>query len=617
MLKLRPPSFLESTTTMKNASPGQSSSRCITAFAAVVALGLNTATGATKVYTTDADFDLGVLFNVNHTAPNNNQLQLNTQSATFPVLWVANAGEDTVSKIDTNTGKETARYRTWFNGAPNFSHLNDAFSGPAPSRTAVDSDGNCYVANRHFSGNRPAEVMKIFASGGIDRNGNGVIDTSVDTNNNGVIDPSEIMGLVDSTVNGIVDPSEIQDERVAWIVRVGPGAGWGRSLTIDPSGFIWVGIHNAQAYYKLDPTTGAILAGPIATPGHTPYGAVVDATGTLWGASLSNNLLKLNTNTNAFVQLFTHSGSNYAIGFGNGRVYLGNASPVRDFNPATNTFTNINAGFGAYGVSVASNGELLVHGSTASGSNGGATRFRTDGSIVWSRPNQAGAADFNGRGCVPDANGDVWTVNLGTHNVSKYRGSDGAPLGVFPVGNSPYSYSDATGSTFVQTIGLGRWTVVYDTNSITTDDVLISWNANVPGASSLTVRTAASNTKATPGDYSQGDFVAVTNGGTASLTGRYQAVQVTMVADPNNSQSPVLFDLTIAAPAPCGPLDVNGNGCVDTTDLNLVTAAVRARSTDLKYDVNCDGRVDILDSRFLATKFTNPGGAPCVAPTAQ
>lgn len=575
--------------------------------------------GPTRVYTTDADFDTGLLFNVNHQAPNNNQLQLNAEISTFPLLWVANAGEDTISKIDTNTGKELARYRTWFNGAPNFSHLFDPFSGPAPSRTAIDSTGNCFVANRQFS-TRPAEVVKILASGGIDRNGNGVIDTSVDSNNNGVIDPAELMPMVDSNGNGIVDPSEITDERVAWVVRVGPNSGIGRSLAIDANGFVWFGLYSAQTYYKLDPSTGAIVAGPISVSPNTPYGAVVDASGTLWGASLSNNLLRLNTNTNTFVGVTYDNYSNYGISFGNGKVYLGYANPVREYNPATNTYAHIGGGGGqnflAYGVSVASNGDILVHGHAA-GSLAGATRIRPDGSIAWAKGNQPGADDFGGRGCVPDSNGDVWTINLNTNNVSKYRGSDGEFLGVFPVGNSPYSYSDATGSTLIQTIGLGRWTAVFDTNSVNTDDVLVKWTATVPGAAKLEVGTAASNTKSAPGDYLVGDFVPVTNNGTASLQGRYQAVQVTFTADPATSASPVLFDLTLTAPDQCGPLDVDANGCVDMADFNAVLAAVRARSTNLKYDVNCDGRVDILDPRYLATKFTNPKGAACVQPAAQ
>ena len=131
---------------------------------------------AGKTYTLNADFDQGTSLNVNHLSPD--QLQLNVVTSTFPFLWVANGGEDTVSKIDTKNNKEVARYRTWFGpgGQPGYyNHLGDPWSGPAPSRTAVDKDGNAYVLNRHFEG-RPAVLLKILASGGIDRNGNGVID---------------------------------------------------------------------------------------------------------------------------------------------------------------------------------------------------------------------------------------------------------------------------------------------------------------------------------------------------------------------------------------------------------------------------------------------------------
>jgi hypothetical protein len=51
--------------------------------------------------------------------------------STFPFAWIANSGEGTVSKIDTQTGVEVARYRTGPNGAAD-----------SPSRTAVDADGD-------------------------------------------------------------------------------------------------------------------------------------------------------------------------------------------------------------------------------------------------------------------------------------------------------------------------------------------------------------------------------------------------------------------------------------------------------------------------------------------
>lgn len=115
-------------------------------------------------YTLDADFESGLLSGVNHDAPGSNQLQLNVTGTTFPVLWIANAGEDTLTKFDTSTNKEVARYRTWFgpSGQAGYtSHLNSPWTGAAPSRTAVDIDGNAYVLNRHFEGNKKAMLMKV------------------------------------------------------------------------------------------------------------------------------------------------------------------------------------------------------------------------------------------------------------------------------------------------------------------------------------------------------------------------------------------------------------------------------------------------------------------------
>jgi hypothetical protein len=68
---------------------------------------------ASKTYTVDADFSLGNLSGLNFTAVAN-QLQLNSVGTTFPVMWVANAGEDTITRFDTVANREVARYRTWF-----------------------------------------------------------------------------------------------------------------------------------------------------------------------------------------------------------------------------------------------------------------------------------------------------------------------------------------------------------------------------------------------------------------------------------------------------------------------------------------------------------------------
>ncbi len=225
------------------------------------------------IYTLDDDFDQGTLTNVNHDNPNNDQLQLNVTGAGFPILWIANAGEHTLSKIDTtqdgaSPGREVARYFTWFSTQ---NPSNSAWSGPAPSRTAVDIEGNAYVLNRHFDG-RSALLFKILSNDFIDRNGNGVADTSSDANNDGVIQASEMMPLADSNNNAIVDPDEIQDERIAWALRVPDGVGaplrngrLGRSLCIGTDGDLWVGLHNDYTYYKVSSVDGHTIAGPVST----------------------------------------------------------------------------------------------------------------------------------------------------------------------------------------------------------------------------------------------------------------------------------------------------------------------------------------------------------------
>jgi hypothetical protein len=115
------------------------------------------------------------------------------------------------------------------------------------------------------------DVVKILSNSCNDRNGNGVCDTSVDLDNNGTIAGAEILPMADTDGDGIIDPGEIQDEKIAWVVRVGPANGLGRSLCIGTDGHIWVGMYNTQQYYKISSDDGHLLVGPINTPGNTPY----------------------------------------------------------------------------------------------------------------------------------------------------------------------------------------------------------------------------------------------------------------------------------------------------------------------------------------------------------
>ncbi len=520
-----------------------------------------------KTYTTNADFDLGTLFNVNHDTPD--QLELNPAADIVPqpFLWIANAGEDTESKFDTTQftdsggvsrpGKEIARYRTWFNGG-----THSPFAGPAPSRTAVDGEGNVYVANRHFDG-RSASVMKILFTGGIDRNNNGVIDTSTDLNNNGVIDPAEIIPLVDLNGNGFPDQAELADERVAWLVRVGPTGGLGRSLSIGPDGSIWVGLFNNRQYYKLDPANGSILAGPISVGGNTPYGSVVDGTGRLWGASLSNNLLELDTTNNTVVGVYNHGRQDYGIALGNDgtglRVYqamVSGSSPFAKFDPVLKTFTFPAAiGLNSLGISTDPSGNVYVSSSIPGGSYRGCTKFSPTGAVIWSSGPQAGATAGNQRGAILDANSDVWVVNLDNNRISKYRGTDGFPLGTLPTGISPYTYSDASGQQFLGlTTQTGNWSVVFDSGRAGAAWGSVNWNGLEPTGTGIAIQVRAADSQA---DLQVQNFSSNLENGVSfcgSQTGRLIEIKATFTREPGVLDPPVLYDLSVGT---C-PLTVSG-----------------------------------------------------------
>ncbi len=502
----------------------------------VAVLMLVSLVGASSTYTTNADFDQGVLLGVEHTTVSD-QLQLSSVSSTFPFMWIANAGENTLSKIDTNTGRELARYRTYFDEG-----FHDPWSSAAPSRSAVDSDGNVYVANRHFWYGRQPSVVKILSSGGIDRNGNALIDTSSDTDNSGTISLStETMPLLDANSNGVVETSEIQDERVVWVAQAGGGGQLGRSLCLGTDGNLWLGTYNDGQYYKLSSATGAVIGGPVAI-GLNPYGCAVDGQGRLWSASLGDRLGLIDT-TLMTSQVFYHAGQDYGIVVGgNGHVLQANLSgySYSDFDPISQTFSYpaYSKGVGVCGIGIGVDGTGNIF---LSGCGGDIYKFLPDGTLLCYAPPQVGGW-YNTRGAVIDSNGNVWLNHNGSDNISEFRGTDCAPLGVFPVGHGPYTYSDATGIGALSTTSpTGFWTVVNDGGAAGATWGTVSWNGATPAGTTLEVKVRASDTLA---GLDLENYAAVSSGVPFSATGRYIQIQVKFVAS-QAGVSPILYDLTV------------------------------------------------------------------------
>ncbi|MFH1100654.1 MAG: NosD domain-containing protein [Methanobacteriota archaeon] len=488
---------------------------------------------ADRTYTTDADFSEGTF--VGGVYAENDQLQLTPgEGTTYPVMWIANSGESSVSKWDTNQNKELARYKTFFYGG-------SSHSGPAPSRTCVDPDGNCYVANRQFYNDKSPDVLKILANDYIDRNGNGIMDTSYDANDDGVIDPSEMMPLIDTNMNNKIDPEEIQDERIAWAVEVGPENGLGRSLAIDLDGNIWLGCYNTNEYYKISGVDGSPLVGPVDVGWHTPYGALVDKNGILWGSSLSNNLLEFDTNTLSLT-LHDTPGLIYGIALGydsqqNTLVYMGAryGDTFYVYNTSSNLFDDPAAlRYDVFGVATDQDGNIFA----GDGSYGQMVKYRPDGSVIWQAPAQLAT---HIRGTVVDSNGDVWAIHLSDDKMCKYDGENGEPLGIFNTGSDPYTYSDATGIGYSSSVVTGKWTVVHDSLAPGTIWDMISWNSLEPEGSSVSVKVRSSEDQLSWSPWEDAENMMVLQ---STPAGQYIEIEVTLKTT-SGDVSPILYDLTV------------------------------------------------------------------------
>ncbi|MBX3251360.1 MAG: hypothetical protein KF901_29555 [Myxococcales bacterium] len=181
-------------------------------------------------------------------------LVLDSRRINTNFIWIASTNSGEVSKVDTTTFTEVARYQV----------------GTDPSRTSVNSVGDVYVGNRGG-----LSVTKISALG----------TDCPDTNGDGVI----------TTSTGAASLPWGQDDCVLWRTDL-PSGGIIRAVAAQdvegPDGelipYVWAGGWNGRIY-KLDGRTGAVV---LDIPAPTPtYGFAIDGRGRLWMASLTTGFL--------------------------------------------------------------------------------------------------------------------------------------------------------------------------------------------------------------------------------------------------------------------------------------------------------------------------------------
>ena len=181
----------------------------------------------TRTYTTSADFAEGTSINLTDTPPD--QLRLDDTTEAFEFIWIAASNRGTVVKIDTATGTVLGEF--W--SAPQ-NRAKD------PSRTTVDHNGNVWVGNRAetsgVGGVAKGSVLQIgLAENGqcVDRNGNGVIDTSTGL---GDIKPWPNAAPSPDNDGGVQTAT---DECILTYVRTNGVAI--RQVSVDADNHVWVG----------------------------------------------------------------------------------------------------------------------------------------------------------------------------------------------------------------------------------------------------------------------------------------------------------------------------------------------------------------------------------------
>jgi streptogramin lyase len=507
----------------------------------ILALSASSALGqdGSKTYTLDADFAEGTLINVTYdTVPD--QLQLIDQGEAFNFIWVAASARGTIVKIDTETGAVLGEYRS----APEGRGLN-------PSRTTVDANGNVWAGNRDefglISGTQHGSVVMIgLEENGqcIDRNGNDIIDTSTGL--------GDILAWPDVTdgvggSDGLVE--DALDECILIFQRT-PDAEAVRHVSVDPNNDIWIGGYPFQqrSFHKLDGGTGAILdtfdARRFRCGG---YGGLIDGNGILWSASIGQSkLLRYNpaSDTGTCIPV----SSSYGLGIDtNGFVWnsmfsndtIVKVSPAGVIEPLFPKQTFGASGDRGVAVTAVDNNVWVAN---SFGSD--VSRLDNLGNLVTTI-----AVGITPTGIAVDAAGKVWVTNLSSDNVMRIDpATDLVDLTVdLGPGAGPYNYSDMTGSTLTAPPDSGTWEVFYDSGFVGAPWSEVSWTADTPGNSSITVTVASSTdgvTFSTPVVVSNGADPGVPDGQYLWINVAFDRSDDSDANDDGIFDGPILYDLT-------------------------------------------------------------------------
>ena len=296
------------------------------------------------------------------------------------VLWVANAGDNTITCIDRLNDEEIGTFSV----------------GSDPSRTAVDLDGNCWV------GCRGDETVYYVSQDSIVRRYNGFNSAR------GVALDQEGNVWIANSGNNTIQKISLPDTIISGQVALTGVGSYFYGALIDGNNYLWILDRNASMMIKYDiaqfPDPNAYET--IKMPSQEVYGFTIDTDNTVWVSGAGTpSLYKIDGN-NAVISDTYQIPSELFGGFISGvtfdiygKIWISNyhSDGVLCFDPDDKTFKN-----------------FPVNGTT---------------------PHGLGSSDL----------GYIYTINLGSNDISKIDARTGEFVKSYKVGSSPYTYSDLTG----------------------------------------------------------------------------------------------------------------------------------------------------------------------------
>jgi streptogramin lyase len=537
----------------------------------------------TKVWTTTADFNLGTLNNTSDTKFADEVVLGPTPVSQTHIVWSDNFNYGLIVRLDSVTGKQTSRFDSVLNTIngvstgvrPANEFCNWSNTGNCPGRVAVDTNGDVWIVNRAFGNQGSLSKFSgdITHAHCIDRNNNGVIDTSNDKNGDGIIDMNPANGEYFGQ----------NDECILTTIPVGANNAWPRAVAVDKRGKIWVGTFNEGKVYRFNPHEPVSLELTVTTGGQ-PY-SMASGGDYMFVSNASGAVFRVNIQTGA-VDTAPCPGNYGIVADPGGQVaWLGSwmnqatGHYRADFSVTPHTCTLMASGPGPTTAMTLDNEPApgpYVWGTNYTQEQ--VSKWTPAGAYIGSYP--AGGTAHS-HGLSPDFQGNLWVVSDSANNqamVSKLNPATGAILlsanigylaadqAKYPTncstgycdGATPYLYSDFTGVQIDRQAPytyVGTWSAVYDGGVANIPWSTVKWNTEpqgaVPAETSLVVNVKAANSI---GGLATASAVVATNGAAlANVVGEF--IQVTAALEGPGFVTSVLSDISVTG---CGAL---GNGC--------------------------------------------------------